>query len=298
VIYFRDLFLVISSGVEYGLLNSLLVVGLAIALRFGNFPDLTVEGSLSFGAALCAIGAVNGLPPLVCIMMGAGGGFVAGMLTSTLHLLTRMSRLLASIIVMTALYTVVLRFLHGSNLSIAETITWYSNASGWTLRIFDSLLIVIPAVIILIVFFHTEFGLLLRASGENWNLVQKLGKPCWLYLMVTLAVSNALVGVSGALITQYNGFADIGFGSGIIVTGLASLIIGETILVPTNVGRQFFAAVIGSFIYSILFALALKMGLNPWDFKFASAMFVVIAITISKVATNKEESQRIGCNPL
>ena len=156
--------------------------------------------------------------PLICILFGRIGGAIAGIATSSLYLVTRMSRLLSSIIIMTALYTVILRSLHGSNLSISEFATWYSGSWSWYISASRSMIIVIPLILLLTAFFHTEFGLLLRASGENWNLIQKLGKPCWLYLIITLAISNCLVGISGSLLTQYNGFADVGFGSGSIIT--------------------------------------------------------------------------------
>jgi putative tryptophan/tyrosine transport system permease protein len=289
---------VLTSGVEFGLLNGLMVVGLGLALRFGNFPDLTLEGVFSFGASVCAISSIRGANPIVAIALAGLLCGVAGVVTATLHLVTKMSRLLAAIIVMTALFGLSLRVLNGSNLSISGYLTFYQGTSDWLGRSITTLSVVLPAVALLIAFLHTEFGVLLRASGENWHLLRKLGKPCWLYLIVTLAVSSTLVGVSGALTAQYNGFADVGFGSGTIVTGLASLLLGEAILTPTSITRQILACLLGSFVYSALFALIFQLGLNPWDFKIASALFVLFSIAVSKISSSKQDDHRIGCNPL
>lgn len=290
--------MVFLSGLEFGLLNSLMVIGLAVALRFGNFPDLTVEGALSIGAAVSAIAIASGIPVPICILLGGIVGALAGIVTSSLHLLTRMSRLLAGIIVSTALYAVTLHVLNGSNFPLTGFATWYGDSATWYERVLRSAVVLVPILLLLTTFLRTEYGLLLRASGENWSLVKKLGKPCWLYLLTTLAISNGLVGISGALIANYNGFADVGFGIGTIVTGFASLLIGESILVPTTVGRQLGAAVIGAFVYSTLSAFALRLGLNPQDFKLVSAGFVLAAVVLSKITASEQDNHRIGCDPL
>ena len=294
----QELLSIFSSGLEFGLLNCLMVLGLMIALRFASFPDLTIEGALPIGAAICAVSTLSGIPPLLSIFLGGLAGSLAGSVTASLHLLTGMSRLLAGIIMMTALYAISLRVMQGSNVPLFDVTTWYSEVNGWDGRCLRTIVLVLPITVLLTVFFHTEFGLLLRASAENWNLVKKLGKPCWLYLLVTLAISNGLVGLSGALLTQSNRFADVGFGSGSIITSLAALLLGETILIPTSVGRQIIAAILGSFLYSSIFSLALSLGLHPWDLKLVSACFVLLAILISKRFSGGMETRRIGCDPL
>jgi putative ABC transport system permease protein len=294
----HDLISVFSSGLEFGLLNSLMVVGLAIAFRFGNFPDLTIEGTVIMGAAVSGIALVAGLPPFLAILIAVAVCGAAGITTAVLHLATGMSRLLAGIVMMTALYALSLRVMRGSNLPLFDYPTLYAHSFGWVTRCLVSGSIVVPCLIVVVLLLHTEFGLLLRANGENEPLVRKLGKPTWVYLLVTLAISNGLVGASGAMVSQLNRFADVGFGAGTIVTGLAALLIGEAVLVPTSVGRQVCAAVLGSVVYYTIFALALRLGLHPWDLKLASAIFVLAAIVVARCFSSDRANRRIGCDPL
>ncbi len=294
----QDITAILNSGTEFGLLNALVVIGLALALRFGNFPDLTIEGTVPVAAATSALLTTLGLSPLSSIAIACLIGAAAGLLTSSLHILTGMSRLLAGIIMMTVLYAVSLHIMGGSNLSLSGLSTFYSCAHSWFGRSAASLVLVIPLAILLVIFLHTEFGLLLRATGENQQLVKKLGRPCTLYLLTTLAISNGLVAISGAMIAQSNGFADVGFGAGTIITAFAALLLGEAIVVPTTVGRQITAAVVGSVVYYTIYAFAIRLGLHPWDLKLASGLFVLVASALSRLLAKKGETTRIGCDPL
>ncbi len=292
---FQDLLL---TGVEFGALNALSVLGLMIALRFGGFPDLTIEGTIPLSAAAAALAVTAGMSPFESLCIAVLVGATAGTLTAILHLFTGMSRLMASILMMTALYAVSLRALKGSNLPLFQYLTWFPNDASWIGRFSWTAIIVIPLFVGVILFLYTEFGLLLRATGENWSLVRKLGKPCWLYLVCTLALSNAFIGLSAGLLTHYNRFADVGFGSGSIVTCLAALLLGEAIVLPTSVERQMLAVAVGSIIYYTAVALALRLGLNPWDLKLASGGFVLLAILLSRTYSAENKGLRIGCDPL
>ncbi len=294
----HDITTVLGSGVEFGFLNALMVLGLALAFRFGNFPDLTIEGTVTISAATSAVLTAAGVPPLASIAAASVVGILAGMLTSALHILTGISRLLSGIIMMTVLYALSLHIMNGSNCPLFGINTFFSNCDSWTERVGLSAVVVVPLSVALVVFLHTEFGLLLRANGENQQLVKKLGRPCWVYLLVTLSLANCLVSVSGSMVAQSNRFADAGLGAGTIITGLAALLLGEAIIVPVTVGRQVLAAIVGSVIYYTIYAAAIRLGLHPWDLKLASGIIVLAAAALSKFFVKKERTKRIGCDPL
>lgn len=289
---------IFGSGIEFGLLNCLFILGIAFAFRFGNFPDLTVEGSLILGAAVSAISIKNGAPPTISLMIGLLAGMLSGILTVTIHIKTMMSRLLSGIISMTILYALSLRLMQGSNLPLFEHITWFNTNNTWISRIGTISLIVIPIFIILYLFLKTEFGLLLRANAENEELLSKMNRPCVLYLYTSLAISNGLAGLSGALITNYNKFADVGFGQGAIIPGLAALLIGEALIRPKTVLRQVIACLVGAIAYYLVYAIALRIGLHPWDLKLVSALFVIITILISKRVDINRSFIHVGSDPL
>lgn len=289
---------VLASGLEFGLLNALTVLGSAVAFRFAGFPDLTIEGSVLIGAAAAAVAAMAGCSPLVCVAWAAFGGCLAGALTASLVLLTRMSRLLAGILVMTAAYGVCLRLMNGSNLALYQTRTLYAAAGSRPARVAITLGVVVPLAVGLGWFLRTEFGVLLRATGENERLLRRLRRPGGLYLVVSLALANALVAVSGGLVAHYNRVADVGFGAGTIVTALAALLIGEAIVVPSSVPRQILAALVGSIGYYSAYSAALRLGLHPWDLKIASAALLLIVVSATRIWGRKHAERRIGADPL
>ena len=290
---------VLASGIEFGLLNALMVVGIAIALRFVNFPDLTLEGTVCISAATSAYATVHGCPPVLAVCIGAGLGAVAGALTAVLRLGTGMSKLLAGIVTMTILYALSLRVMSGSNLPMFGSSTLYLHAGDWLKRVALTLAVVVPFLVAVSMFLHTECGILLRASGENEQLIVKLQKPAWLFMVAGLAIANALTGTAGALIAQYNQFADAGFGAGSLISSLAALLLGETVLTPTSVNREIVAAIIGSIIYSTIYAFALELGLHPWDLRLASALFILMVLVVAKRADGASpENRRIGSDPL
>lgn len=290
---------VLLSGFEFGLLNALMVVGIAIAFRFANFPDLTLEGTVSISAAVSAAVTVSGFPPIVAVAIGGMLGALAGSITATLRLATQMSKLLAGIVTMTILYALSLRVMGGSNLPMFGSSTLYVAAHDWFHRNALTLMVVVPCLLLVCLFLHTECGILLRACGENEQLVGKLQKRVWFFTIIALAIANAMTGISGALMAQYNQFADVGFSAGALISSLAALLLGEAVVYPTTVFRQILAAVIGSIVYSTIFSFALKLGLHPWDLRLASALFVLAVIVMSKSArTGIQESRRIGSDPL
>lgn len=276
------------GAVELGLLYALLALGVYLTFRILDFPDLTVDGSFTTGAAVAAVGIINGYPPLLSTFAGVLAGMVAGVITGLLHTLARINGLLAGIITMIGLYSINLRIMGTANIGlIRQTTLMTPLREGGHLGTWVSILIfsalAIFATIILVLFLRTNFGLATRATGDNPMMIRALGANTNVHKVVGLALSNGLVAGAGALVAQYQGYADSGMGIGMIVAGLASVIIGQAVLGRRSVPRAAFAVVIGAVMYRVVIQLALSAGLNPNDMKLISAILVVLALVIPQI---------------
>lgn len=290
------------SSLIIGLILSLLAVGVFISFRIFNFPDITVEGSITFGAALAAAAIQGGLHPLVGTLLAFLGGFIAGMVTGTLHAKFKINALLAGILVMTALYSVNLHVMGKSNIPLLTQTTLFTyveklssvvfpatgilNLAGWNVQARDimaaSVLLITISLIgwILRWFFSSHFGTAMRATGNNQQMIRALGVNTNRMIVLGIGLANGLIGLSGALLAQYQGFADAQMGIGMLVWGLASVIIGEALINPRSVGLLIMGAILGSVFFRILVAIALRLGMNPNDLKLITALFVLIALVL------------------
>jgi putative ABC transport system permease protein len=290
------------GSLTIGLILSLLAIGVYISFRIFSFADITADGSITLGAAVASVLLVAGYPPPLATLAGAAAGFVAGLVTGVLHARFRIHTLLAGILVMTALYSVNLRIMGKSNVSLmgvpnltdwagglgqrlcgaAETLELW----GWSLAVRDAaVLIAAGAVIALAVlsvylFFRTALGTLMRATGDNAQMVRAQGGDTGLMIILGLGISNGLIALSGALLAQYLGFADVQMGIGMVVWGLASVIIGESLVRTGRLGMALCGAVMGAVLFRLLVAIALRFGLNPNDLKLATALFVFGALVL------------------
>ena len=275
----------ISVSLEQGLAYALVALGIIISFRILSFPDLTVDGSFTLGAAVAAKLIVIGMPPVFSVMAAVCVGFLAGVFTGFLNTKLRINALLAGILVMTILYSLNLRIMGRANIPLLMVDTLFTPIertgvyTPW-LMIVCFFIVILVVKILLDLFFHTSYGLSMRATGDNEHMVRSLGVNTDSATIVGLGLSNSLVALSGALICQEQGFADIGMGIGMIILGLASIIIGETLLRPTTVVRLTFAAVVGSVVYRAAIALGLRMGLAPTDLKLATGIMVILALGI------------------
>jgi putative ABC transport system permease protein len=291
---------ILSSGIEQGLLYSFMVLGVFITFRVLDFPDLTVDGSLTLGAAVTAILVTNDISVWVATLGGVVAGAFAGTVTGALHLLLKSGqsdasnygpKLLAGILTMTALYTLNLRIMGRSNIpllsepSVFDRLGDFLSTSmrGWTL-IVALLILMILVKTLLDWFLHTEFGLAMQASGDNEQMIRSLGVNTDLVRILGLALANALVALSGSLIAQQQGFADIGMGIGTIVAGLAGVIIGEVLFGSRTISWVLFSVVGGSIVYRLLIATSLRIGwFQPTDLKLLTAILVVVALATPTV---------------
>ena len=287
------------GALTLGFIFSLIALGVLISFRVFSFPDITADGSSTLGAALAAILLVNHVHPALATAAGFAGGFLAGALTGALATKFRINGLLSGILVMTALYSVNLRIMGRSNVSLLGAATFALSAEragravlgsatlsvlGWEVTPREASMLLAAAVFIVLagavmyLFFQTNLGTAMRATGDNAQMVRALGVNDDHMIILGLAVSNALVALGGALLAQYQGFADVQMGIGMVVWGLASVIIGEALIGTRSLGLSITGAVMGSVLFRLLVAIALRMGLNPNDLKLATAVFVFLAL--------------------
>ena len=289
----------IQSAVLQGLIYSFMVLGVFITFRVLDFPDLTVDGSLPLGAAVTGALIVGGHSPLLATLVGVAAGLCAGVVTGFLHILLKSGesdsanygpKLLAGILTMTALYTVNLRIMGRSNIPLLGVQVIFDKIGalldltmiGWNIVIAVGVLTV-AVKYILDWLLHTEFGLTLQATGDNEQMIRALGTNTNFTRIVGLAVANGLVALTGSLVAQQQGFADVGMGIGTIVAGLAGVIMGEVIFGVRSVSWVLFSVIGGSIVYRFLIAISLRLGIAPTDLKLLTAVLVVVALSIPTV---------------
>lgn len=280
---------------EQGLLFGFLGLGVLITFRFFRFPDLTAEGSYPLGGAVVAALLVSGINSILATFIAVLAGALAGIATALVHTKLRINNIIAGIIVMTALYTVNLRVMGRANTSLLTTPNLFEdvvkalNAMGIGVRDNAFTTIAITAVIValvcvaLVMFLRTDLGLAVRATGENEAMIRSLGVNTDNTKMIGLALSNGAIALSGALVAQNHGFADIGMGIGILVTGAAAVLIGEALFGDGSIVRWVIAALVGVLIYRLLVALALRVGLQPVDLKLITAVLLLAALAVPRV---------------
>lgn len=276
----------IIGTIGQGLLWSLLAVGVFLTFRVLDIADLTVEGSFPMGAAISAILLINGFNPIVSILGAAVGGMIAGAVTGWIHTKLKIPALLAGILTMIALYSINLHIMGKANVPLLRVDTIYTML-GQVLPLDRTLMLAIVGLIVAVVtcfvlfwFFGTEIGAVLRATGVNPQMIRAQGVNTDTMIVLGLLLSNGFVAVSGALIAQGNGYADVGMGIGTIVIGLASVIIGEVIFGTKSFVRSLIAVVLGSIVYRIVIAIVLYIGMPPNDLKLFTAVLVAIALSL------------------
>jgi putative ABC transport system permease protein len=279
---------VLSFSAYEGLVFGLVAIGVYITLRVLAFPDLTVDGSYTLGGATAAVLIVKGASPVLAILAAFGVGSCAGLITGLLNTWLRLPALLAGILMMVGLYSINLRVMGGANVSLLRDETIFDNASrllnmsaaSMHLSIIVAFVIALVIFLFLNWFLRTEIGLALRATGHNEQMVRGLGSDTNKNIIMGCALSNGLVALAGSVVAQAQGFADAGMGIGMIVMGLASVIIGETLFRPRGVAGLLLAGIVGAFLYRLIITIALRVGMAPGDLKLVTALLVIIAMAI------------------
>ncbi len=290
---------VITSALEQGLLYGFMVLGVFLTFRVLDFPDLTVDGSLPLGAAVTAVIITAGHSPWLATIAGTAAGLGAGLITGLLHLLLKSGdsnstnygpKLLAGILVMTSLYTVNLRIMGGSNIPLLRQKNVFDQIGKWLSVHMTGWWLILALVILMLIvkyvldwFLHTELGLALQATGDNEQMLRSLGVNTNVVRVLGLGLANALVALSGSLVAQYQGFADVGMGIGTIVAGLAGVIIGEVLFGTRSISWVLFSAIGGSIVFRLLISVSLRLGIAPTDLKLFTALLVVVALSLPTV---------------
>ena len=284
-----------QGPLSQGILWGLMALGVYITFRLLDIADLTVDGSFATGGAVCAVCLVNGVNPVLALILSTIAGFIAGFVTGLLHTKCQIPAILAGILTQIGLYSINLRIMGRSNTPLLqydnifeglENLTGLSN--NWIVLIIG-LIVTVLVILILYWYFGTEIGSSIRATGNNEQMVRALGVNTNVTKTLGLMISNGLIALSGALVTQQQGYADVRMGIGAIVIGLASIVIGEVIFGHKGAfGTRLTSIVVGSVIYRIIVAVVLQLGLNTDDLKLLTAILVAIALTVP-IVMNKHK---------
>jgi putative ABC transport system permease protein len=281
----------LRNVLEQGALAGFVGLGVLVSFRFFRFPDLTAEGSYPLGGAVAASLLVAGADPVVATLAAIGAGVLAGMATALIHTRLRINNIVAGIITMTALYTVNLRVMGRANVSLLSVRTLFDSVSALLGISEVAATIAVTAVLLVLAggalawFMHTDLGLAVRATGENEAMIRSLGVNADTTKLIGLGLSNGAIALSGALVAQDHGFADIGMGIGILVTGAAAVMIGEALFGDGSIERWVLATIVGVLIYQLLVALALRIGLAPVDLKLITAVLLLLALVLPRLRT-------------
>jgi len=291
--FFESMLRVVPGSLEQGLAYALVALGIVISFRILAFPDLTVDGSFALGGAVAARLMVEGVPPVVSILAAVTTGFVAGCLTGLLNTRLKINSLLAGILMMTMLYSINLRIMGRSNIQLLTVDTLLTPLENLDINRFIPIILFFLVVTFVVklmtdLFLHTQIGFAMRATGDNEQMIRTLGVNTDNVTVMGLGLSNGLVALSGALVAQDQGFADVGMGIGMIVAGLAAIIIGETLIGTKTIQRMTLAAVVGSILYKMIISIGLRLGLAPTDLKMATGVMVILALGIPALKKQKE----------
>ena len=293
--------LLLIGAFTIGLILSLLALGVFISFRIFDFPDITADGSITLGAAVTAVLILAGVHPLAALAAAFAAGVAAGTTTGVLHTRFKINGLLAGILVMTALYSVNLHIMGKSNVPLLSERTLVTIAESAALRALGTstvqvlewdvsardaavlalaFAVAVAISVALYLFFRTNIGTAMQAAGDNAQMIRALGVNVDHMIVLGLALSNGLIAFSGGLLAQYQGFADVQMGIGMVVWGLASIIIGEALVGVRALGFLITGAVMGSVLFRLIVAVALRGGLDPNDLKLVTAGFVFLALVL------------------
>lgn len=278
----------LTGAVESGFLYALMALGVYITYRVLDFPDLTVDGSFTTGAAIATVMTINGTPPIVSLICAFIGGALAGLMTGLLHTKGKINGLLSGIIMMIALYSINLRIMGKPNLSLRGEANLFDGASVLLI----GFIMALAVKLLLDLFFKTNIGLSLRATGDNQRMIKSFGANTEMTTIIGVSLSNALVATSGGLIAFSTNQTNNNMGVGMIVIGLASVIIGEALFGKKTIFRTTLAVVLGAIVYRLIYAMALRIEwMDAQDMKLITAVIIVGALIIPTIRSSIREKQ-------
>ncbi|HAQ7386408.1 TPA: ABC transporter permease [Enterococcus faecium] len=278
----------IVSAISQGMLWAILGLGIFMTYRILDFPDMTTEGSFPLGAAVCVTAITHGVAPIVATLLGVGAGMIAGLVTGLLYTKGKIPVILAGILVMSGLNSVILFVMRTPNLSLLNHPILQDSFHRFGLPdYFDTVLLDFISlgilIAVLLFFFNTDLGQGYIATGDNETMARSLGIKTDRMKILGLTLSNGVIALSGALIAQNDGYADVNKGIGVIVIGLASIIIGEVIFQELTLAERLIAIVVGSIIYQLLILVVIKLGFDTTYLKLFSAIILAICLMIPQL---------------
>lgn len=284
------------GAVEIGLIFALVALGVFISFRLLRFPDLTVDGSFPLGGAVCAVLIASGTNPWLATLVATLAAAVSGLITGWLNVRLKIMDLLASILMMIALYSINLRIMGGPNVPLINEPTIFTllqpeGMDDYVLRPLLLLVVIVAVKLGLDWFFATQRGLAIRATGSNARMARAQGVNTGAMVLLGMALSNALVGLAGAMFVQTQGGADISMGVGTIVIGLAAVIVGESILPSRRLVLATLAVVLGAIVYRFFIAAALNsdfIGLQAQDLNLVTAVLVTVALVLPRLKRRRK----------
>ena len=279
---------IVLGAVSLGLLWAIMTLGVFLTYRILDYADLTVEGSITMGAAIAARLIYDGVDPVLATAAAIAGGMAAGWVTGALHTKLKIPGLLSGILSMIALYSINIRIMGKANITLLKSDTVFTGISAlgitgqWAVMLVGAGLTA-AVILFLYWFFGTELGCAIRATGDNEKMARAQGINTDTMKLLGLMLSNGLVAFSGALIAQNQRYADITMGQGAIVIGLASVIIGEVLFDRGGFLRRFFSMALGAVIYRIIIAFVIELGMQPTDLRLFTAITVAAALSIPNI---------------
>jgi putative ABC transport system permease protein len=278
----------IQGAAMQGVLWSIMTLGVYITFKILNFADMTVDGSFATGGAVSAILITHGVNPYLSLLVALAAGMVCGMVTGILHTKLEIPAILAGILTMIALYSINIRIMTQPNtplLGVSTIITivsgWFPTLSANIITMMVGIFFMLAVIALLYWYFGTEIGSAIRATGNNEYMVRALGVNTDKTKILGLLLSNGLIALSGAMVSQSQGYADVGMGQGTIMIGLASIIIGEVLMGNRfSFAYKLFSVVVGSVIYRVIIAFVLWLGLKSTDLKLFTSIVVIIALAV------------------
>lgn len=273
----------IVSTIAQGFLWAVLGLGIYLTFRILNFPDLTTEGSFPLGGAVCVAAITNGVPPIVATLLGVMSGMLAGLVTGLLYTKGKIPIILSGILVMSALNSVMLFVMKSPNLSLLNQKKLFNSLDFLNLppnydKIIISLIILVIVIGGILLFLYTDLGQAYVATGDNEEMAKSFGINTDRMKILGLMVSNGIIGLAGALIAQSEGYADVNKGIGVIVIGLASIILGELLFGELKLSERLIAIVLGSVLYQLLILLVIKLKLDTTYLKFYSSVILAVCL--------------------
>lgn len=280
---------IILSSISQGLLWSIMAIGVYLTFRILDIADLTAEGAYPLGAAVCATGIVNGLNPLVSTFLALFAGMIAGLVSGLLHTKMKIPALLTGIVTLTGLYSINLKILGKANVALLKQVTLVTQLQDLGLSKINAVLLigavfVVAVILLLTLLFNTQIGLAIRSTGDNIPMSEANGINVDKMKIYGYMLSNGLIALCGALLTQNNGYADLNSGTGTIVIGLASVIIAEVVLRNLRLGWRLASVVLGSVIYRLIILAILEIpGMDADLVKLFSAILLAVVLYVPEL---------------